>query len=181
MASVHQGCRVKTCYVARAVASRLYVRSLSDRNRRPRTGSGGGPAKRYVRSSTTSTTSRRRSFCPRPKTDPQRSTVDAGVVPGHTSSCRLAGLWSTIERALGSQLWSARETPRPAELAEGRPSGQLSLSSRAVDVPAALQPTYVVSVVQLERVNAAGIAVTSSTCQRRRSPATMGFGTSSLT
>lgn len=80
------------------LASGDYVRLLSDRNRRPRTGSGGSPARRYVRSSTTSTTSRRRSSCPRPKTDPQH-TVDAGVVPGHTRSCRLPGVWSTIERA----------------------------------------------------------------------------------
>ena len=44
-----------------------YVRSLSCRNRRPRAGSGGGPAKRYVRSSTTSTTSSRKAL----SADPQ--------------------------------------------------------------------------------------------------------------
>ena len=56
----------------------------------------------------------------------------------------------------GPQLSSARETPRPAKLAEGRPSGWLPRSSRAVDVPAALQPTYVVCVVRRGRVNDVG-------------------------
>ena len=121
-----------TTDAAAGLATGDYVRSLSDRNRRPRTGSGGGPARRYVRSSTTS---RRRSSCPRPKTDPQR-TVDAGVVPGHTRSCRLSGYGQPSSGPFGSQLSSARETPRPAELAKGRPSGRHSLSSRAVDVPA---------------------------------------------
>ena len=68
-----------------------YVRSRSDRNRRPRTGSGGARAERYVRSSTTSTTSRQSIILPSPKTDPQR-TVDAGVVAAHTSSCRIRGV-----------------------------------------------------------------------------------------
>jgi len=66
-----------------------------------------------------------------------------------TSSCRLIG----------------RETPPPAALTEGRPSGRLPRSSRAVDVRAPLQPTYVVSVVRRGRVNVAGVAVTSTTCQ----------------
>ena len=94
------GCRISrpACRWSRAAARRLYVRSLSGRNRRPRAGSGGGPAKRYVRSSTTATTSRRRSSCRGPKTDRER-TVDAAALAAHASSCRLAEVWSAIERA----------------------------------------------------------------------------------
>lgn len=149
---------------ASVTALGVYVRSLSGCNRRPRTGSGGGPAERYVRSSMTSTTSRRRSSSAGPKTDP----ADAQSMRRRSRSHELVParwVWSTIERPLGSQLSSARETPRPAELAEGRPSRPAPHSSRAVDVPAALQPTYVVSVVRPGRVNVAGAAVTSTTCR----------------
>ena len=158
----------------------LYVRSLSGRNRRPRAGSGGGPAKRYVRSSTTSTTVKTSIILPRPQDGPGTHRRRRRRSRSR-DSCRLAEVWSAIERAPRiSAVVGARDSTACRLPAEGRPSGRLPrLPSRAVDVPSALQPTYVVSVVRRGRVDVpAGFAGhISCTCESRRSPATTGFDT----
>ena len=82
-----------------------------------------------------------------------------------TSFCWLPGYGQPSSRGARISAVIGRETPPPAALAEGRPSGRLPRSSRAVDVPAALRPTYVVSVVRCGRVNVVGVAITSTTCQ----------------
>ena len=108
----------------------VYVRSLSCRNRRPRAGSGGGPAKRYVRSSTTSTTSSRRSSCQALSADPQPARRRRGRSRPH-ELVPVPAYGRPSSGPLGSQVSSARELPGPPT----------SLTdTRAADFPAPVAP-----------------------------------------
>ena len=108
------------------IASGVYVRSLSCRNRRPRAGSGGGPAKRYVRSSTTSTTSSRKAL----SADPQPARRRRGRSRPH-ELVPVPAYGRPSSGPLGSQVSSARELPGPPT----------SLTdTRAADFPAPVAP-----------------------------------------